>query len=419
MVYLEYNAQPLSNTTKHTYIYLGYLNKIVRLLTFIYFSIASASLGAQDFISVANTLLNDQSYIEAKDAIDDAFEKDGVDQNPRAWYTKARVYHEIYKSDRPELNDLNKHRTLLASEIVEAYSKTVSLTPESNNLHVLANNQLELMWADAINKGVSSFQEGLFDKAYNSFEIAQISKPADTTAYVYAGLSAQNGGLYNKAIASYLALKDISKLDKSVYNGLILSAQAAERPAAEQLDYVEDAIYEYPNHIPYTVQQIRLLVNMERFTEAESILNTSLQRNPNNLELLLRQADLFDRIFKYAFVNGEPDKSQHYFEMASEKYEAYLKIRPNDFTANYNYSVMINEKANRVYVRINLMSKDEYDIRGKEVEEVGHEWTRKALPYMEKANKLKANDEKVIAALKVYYERLSLSDKLEQLNDQN
>lgn len=419
MIYLKSKALLFSIIAKHRKFTVGYLNKLLRLLLFIFFCFSAESVSAQDLISIANTFLNDKNYVEAKDAIDEAFEAPDAAQNPRAWYTKARVYHEILKSNNAELKATKANHTAFVAAVVEAYTKTVELTPETNNLHVLANNQLELMWADAINKGVSSFQEGKFDKAYTSFQTAQVSKPADTTAYIYAGLSAQNAGLYDEAIATYLALKDFSKLDKSVYNGLILSSQAAEKPLEQQLDFVEDAVYNYPNHVPYIVQQVRLLVNLNRFTEAESILNTAIKRNPNNGQLVLRQADLYDRIFKEAFVDGEPEKSDHYFEMASEKYERYLSAFPNEFTANYNYSVMINERANRVYIRINLMSKDEYDIRGKEVEEVGHEWTRKALPYMEKAKSIKPDDEKVITALKVYYERLSLVDKLKQLNDEH
>jgi hypothetical protein len=78
---------------------------------------------------------------------------------------------------------------------------------------------------------------------------------------------------------------------------------------------------------------------------------------------------------------------------------------------------MINEQANRVYVRINLMSKEEYEIRGKETEKIGHQWTKEALPYMEKAHEIKMADDKVVLALKVYYERLQMSEKLQALNE--
>ena len=68
---------------------------------------------AQDLISVANTFLNDKNYIEAKAAIDEAFEDSATEENPRAWYTKARVYHEILKSNEAQLTSLTHLRLLL------------------------------------------------------------------------------------------------------------------------------------------------------------------------------------------------------------------------------------------------------------------------------------------------------------------
>lgn len=398
---------------------MGRLNVLLRFLVIILLSFTAENTFAQDLISVANTLLNDKNYVEAKTAIDEAFEESDMLQNPRAWYTKARVYHEILKSEEPELNQFKVDYEAFIGEVVQAYTKTQELTERTNNLHILATNQIEILWADGINAGVASFQQNDFANAMLSFEVAKAAKPADTLAYLYSGLSAQNAGLYNEAIQSYMELKPYTQLSKEVYNGIILSSQAMNASYDQQLEYVEEALFEYPNHIPYVIQEIRLLIKVNRFLEAESVLNTAVQRNPSNPLLIIRQADLFDRIFKAAYINGEPERSEEYFEKASRKYEEYIRRYPDDFTANYNYSVMINEQANRVYVRINLMSKDEYQIRGKEVEQIGHEWTRKALPYMEKADKINPNDEKVILALRVYYERLQMSEELQVLNDGN
>ncbi|WP_420384661.1 hypothetical protein [Roseivirga sp.] len=374
---------------------------------------------AQDLISVANTFLNDKNYIEAKAAIDEAFLEEGANENPRAWYTKARIYHEIVKSSDPDLESIKADEKQFIQQVVEAYSKTKEFTDPSNNLHILASNQIELLWADYINAGIAEFQKSKFETASALFESAQIAKPADSTGYLYAALSAQNSGKYQRAIDNYMALREISRLSKNAYNGLIICQQALNLSDTQQLDIVEEALFEYPNHLPYILQEIRILVRLKRFEAAESVLNTSIQRNPNNAQLVLRQADLYDRIFKESYLNGEPERSERYFEMASSSYERYLNSFPDDFTANYNYSVMINEQANRIYVRVNLMSKEEYELRGKETEQIGHDWTRRALPYMEKAQQINPEDANVIKALKVYYERLQMTEKLEKLNERN
>jgi len=372
---------------------------------------------SQDLISVANTFLNDKNYTEAKSAIDEAFANTDVTTNPRAWYTKARVYHEILKSDDKELNPLKRDQDGFVNTIVEAYQRTQSLTPKTNNLHILATNQIEILWASGINEGVSYFQNGQFRKALSSFNISKIAKPRDTTSYMNAAVSAQNAGLYGEAISNYQSLKNLTRLSKSAYNGLIICKQLSNSPFEDQLNIVEEALFEYPNYIPYVIQEVRLLVRLNRLDAAESVLNTALKRNPNNAQLIIRRADLYDRIFKASYLAGEPERSERYFGLASSDYERYINSFPTDFTAHYNYAVMINEQANRVYVRINLMSKEEYEIRGQEAEQYGHDWTRKALPYMETANTIKPGDDNVKKALGVFYERLKMDEKLAALNN--
>jgi tetratricopeptide (TPR) repeat protein len=389
----------------------------LRYLLIILLSVCATFSYSQDLISVANTFLNDKDYAQAKSSINEALNQPDLQLDPRAWYTKARVYHEIFKNTEEELKQVESNYVAQINAIVDAYEKTRSLTERTNNLYILATNQLEILWADGINNGVSDYQKGEFDKAINSFLIAKAAKPADTLAYLYSGLSAQNAGMYQKAIDNYSSLSNFTKLSKDAYNGMIVSSQAMNSTYEEQLEYVEEALVDYPNHIPYIIQEVRLLLKLNRFLEAESILQTASQRIPNNPLLIIREADLYDRIFKASYIAGEPERSEEYFKKASNKYETYLNSFPNDFAANYNYSVMINEQANRVYVRINLMSKEEYEIRGKETEKIGHQWTKEALPYMEKAHEIKMADDKVVLALKVYYERLQMSEKLQALNE--
>ncbi|NVJ46152.1 MAG: hypothetical protein HWE07_03460 [Cytophagia bacterium] len=391
----------------------------LKYVVIILVSLVTEHFHAQDLISVANTFLNDENYIEAKATIDEAFEGEEAKQSPRAWYTKARIYHEILKSTDPQLNTFKKDEKSFVNEIIEAYTKTKSLTEPTNNLHILANNQLELLWADYVNAGITKYQSNKFLEASELFKTSQILKPADSTGYLYDALSLQNAGKYQEAIDVYMTLRSIGRLTENAYNGLIICQQMLNLPAEQQLDMVEEALTEYPNQLTYILQQIRILIHLRRFEEAEAVLNTALQRSPNNAQLVLRQADLSDRIFKEAYLKGEPERSDFYFEIASRNYERYLNSFPDDFIVNYNYSVMINEQANREYTKVNLMSKEEYDTKGKELEAAGHDLTRKALPYMEKADQIKPGDKNVIKALKVYYERLQMTEKLEILNGGN
>jgi tetratricopeptide (TPR) repeat protein len=375
----------------------------------------------QDLVSVANTFLNDRNFEEAKHAIDEAMKDSDFAINPRAWYTKGRVYHEILKSKDPDLDNFKKDIPTFVSAVVEAYLKTKELTNPGSNLKMLADNQLKLLWAEGINQGVTYYQSKDFQRAIDAFTIAKLAKPQDSTAYIYIGYSAQNAKNYKMALESFEEVKQFGTLSKSVHNSIIICTQSDGETLQAQLDVVEDALFDYPDHLPYVLQEVNTLVNLGRFEEAESRLTTVHNRNPDSYELKLRQADLYDRIFKQAFIQGKPTRSDRYFNLASAKYEEFLNTFPNDFTANYNYAVMINEKANRFYVQGNLMSEEEYEINGTEIQEEGHQLTRKALPYMERARLLKPFDEaaksKVVAALRVFYKRLKMDRELASINN--
>lgn len=372
---------------------------------------------SQDLVSVANSFLNDKNYVEAKTSIDEAFTKSDQSENARAWYVKGRVYHEILKSNDPQLNQFKSDIGSFVDEIITAYDKTRELAGRGNNLFILASNQKEILWADHMNQGYDSYQKQDFQSAVGAFNVAKIAKPQDTTAFLYAGFSAQQAGQYQIAIDNYLAIKKLTPLSKSVYNSLIICKKAQNSPLEERLDIIEEAIFNYKDHIPYIIEENWILVALNRYEAALSRLNTVLQRNPEVYDLMLLRADLHDRIFKEAYVEGRPDRSERHFLLAAEDYERFIQSFPNHFKANYNYAVMLNEKANRYYVSANLLSEEEYQISGKETEELGHNWTRKALPYMERALELKPNDDDALRALKAFYQRLKLDEKLAKLNN--
>ncbi len=371
----------------------------------------------QDLISVANSLLNDKNYIEAKEAIDEVFLKPEMAENARAWYTKGRIYHEILKNNDAELAKLKSDIDGFVKSIIEAYDKTQSLTGRGNNLYVLAGNQKKLLWAESMNQGYDHFQNQQYTKALKSFDIAKIIQPGDTTAFLYAGVSAQQAGSYQTAIDNYRAIKKLAPLSKTVYRYILVCHQARRSPAGVQLDLIEEAIYHYPDHVPYIVEENRILVRQGRFEEAESRLKTVVKRNPEATDLRLLRADLYDRMFREAYLNGRPERSVSYFDLASADYEFFINARPAHFKANHNYAVMINERANRYYVKANLLSEEEYQISGKETEEEGHQWTRKALPFMERALSIEPDDEDALKALRAFYQRLKLDEKLAVLDN--
>lgn len=363
--------------------------------------------------------LGDKDFMQAQVANEEALANADIMSNPEAWYIKARSYHALIDDlNKSEISDINEYSRLV-EQAVEAYRKAKSLSTPNSKLYLLANNQIDMLWSKGINAGVVEFQKSEFLRAIDFFDLAKELKNKDTLAFLYAGLSAQKAGLHQEAISNYRELKSFSTLNKDAYSGLIISAKAIKDENDQVLDYVEEARFYHPNHVPFIVEEVTILLSQDRLFEAESILSTASKRVPNNPNILIRQADIYDQLFKKSFLDGESIRSDQYFKKATDKYEQYLKLEPNSFVANYNYSIMLNEQANRAYVDVNLLPGEAYDDEASKLELIGHDWTKRALIYMEQAQKLSPRNQKVQMALSIYYERLKLSDKLLALHGKN
>jgi len=274
----------------------------LKYLVFILIFFFSEKATSQDLISVASTFLNDKNYFEAKSSIDEAFAQKTIVDNPGAWFMKARIYHEIFLSKDRSLDRLKENKSEFVKTIVEAYNKTITLSVRTSNFNVLAKNQIEILWAYGINEGQRLFQAQSFDKAIAAFEIAKITKPGESRSYISAAVSALYAKKYQLAVDYYMAVKDIDVLPRDGYDGLILAKRNLRVSDQNLLEVVGDARFEYPNHIPFIIEEVRTLIRLDRLEEAESVLNIAIKRNPNESSLVLRQADLFDIIFKDAYI---------------------------------------------------------------------------------------------------------------------
>ena len=393
-----------------------------KFLTILTLFIASFGHAQEDLISTANTLLESQKLTEAKNTIERAFQNSNIQQNPRAWYIKGRIFHEILKSKNPDLDVFKKNLKAFAQETVKAYKQTKLSTTLGEPLFISAENQISALWADAINEGVNLYQANDFDNAITAFEIAQIARPNDSTGYFYAALSAQKAENYDLALSNYRTLQTMASPTIAIHNGIITCLQGKD-DLEELLKAVNEATADFPDHMPYFALEIRTLASLNQFNDAESRVKAKLSQDPNSYELIsLIEADLYDRFFKYYFINGELDRSENYYKKAGKIYKDYLRQFPNDFLANFNYAIMINERANQYRASANRLmnrkgAKDE--ARSKEMRKIGNDLTREALPYMERARVLQPQDEKVILSLRIFYQRLNMEEALANLPDNN
>jgi len=88
----------------------------------------------------------------------------------------------------------------------------------------------------------------------------------------------------------------------------------------------------------------------------------------------------------------------------------------NLFDANYSLGALYYNKAVEITEKMNALPVDKMDEYNK-LKEERDKWLKKALPYLEKAHKLKPNDLNTVAALREIYMRLGDTEKSKQMKE--
>ena len=161
-----------------------------------------------------------------------------------------------------------------------------------------------------------------------------------------------------------------------------------------------------------------LLIEQNKVEEAKAKLEKAIALEPDNTLLYVRLGTLYDQLMKKEAESADPDKAklEEYQKKGLAAYKKTLELDPDNFIANFNYSSIINEKANFFFKQANEMSPSEYAKKGQALIDQGLEILVDAVPPMEKAYELEPEDEGVIFALRGFYYKLEDEAKLKEID---
>lgn len=363
-------------------------------------AVVATAFGQNKNVRKAEGALEDGELAEAKEWIDPAINDEKTKDDGKTWFIYGQVYQAIAEDSTNSVQAEDPYQTAL-----DAYAKAKELEKEGSVYYTFADQQIQSVWAQNINKGAELYSAQDYENAIKLFDVAKMAVPEDTTAYIYAGISAQQAGDLMGAAENYRYL--IDKLDyesEDFYNSLIYIYLVDQKDTETALEYLRKAQDAFPENSDFLKREINILINDENFEEAERKLTKAIDKEADNPILFYNRAYLYEQM--------ERD------EEAIENYKKAIELDPTYFDANFNLAAFYFNEAADILKEANEMDLKEYQERGKEIEENAKVYFEKALPYLEKSKELQPDNEKVLGTLQTVYTRLGMEDKAEEIQSE-
>ncbi len=371
---------------------------------------------AEAIVNKAGTAeITDEELVMARTNADGATTYEKTMNKNRTWFVRGMVYKLIY--EKGGIEGVDKVTALTAAG--ESFNKAVELGKETDLYSSKSTLQIESLWGTLLNDGVTFYNDGDKEAAATSFEYTTLIKPSDTTGYLYAGSSASELQDWDRAEKNYKKLVELAPKEGNFV--MLISVQkdgkkdfdAAFETIAKAKEVLGDDAREVGKY------EIDLLIATDKVSEAITQIEKAITVEPENSLLHLRKALLFDQLANAERKSEEPndEKIDEYVSSAQAAYDQTIKIDPKNVTAYFNYAIIYNDKANKLYNALGLMSPSEDRKKRPAYEKEARTYLEQALPLMEKAYEIEPEDEDILFALESFYSRLDVKDKLKEVQE--
>lgn len=352
-------------------------------------------------VTNASLYLKNGTLDKAKTEIDKAVVHAKTANSAKAWYTKGEIYAGMVNN--PIYNSLSENPL---NEAIAAYDKAISLDKPGGEFAKQAEEKkkslAEALYITALNEGVKAYQEEKFPEAVSAFTRAQQANPQDTTAYLYAAMSAEQGNNYATAKENYRKLIGINYMKPNVYNRLYYIAKEVDKNETEAMKVLEEGLKANPNNKDLMLEELNMYISSGRGTEAISKLENAIKVDPNNVNLYLVLGQVYEQTKK--------------MDLAQQNYEKALKLEPANANANFNLGVVHFNKGYEINKKLRALSSANYAKSAPKMEPEMKKHFTNSLPYFEAALKANPNDTNTLDTLAKVYLALGRTKEAEAMN---
>ncbi|MBN2639044.1 MAG: tetratricopeptide repeat protein [Bacteroidales bacterium] len=339
---------------------------------------------------------------KAKEAIDEAVKNEKTKTDAKTWLFYGEVYYGIASSPLPiykKLDSLAAEKALSGLQNVKKYDDKGHLTKEADDYIGKLSPVFYQQGNEAFK--VQNYADAMKNFA-DAYRVGKLVGKTDTTAVFNAGISALLAK-NSKMAAKYLkaSIDDGYNDAKAyVYYTRALKDMGDTTAANEALEQGRKA---FPDDMNLLLEQAQMYLEKGQSKQLIQSLKEAIAKEPNSPS----NANLY-------FLIGKSYDDLKDVAQAEENYKKSLAINPNFFASYYNIgAIYVNNAAvlQRKANSLPLSAQDEYT----KLNDEANSNLKIAVPWLEKALKLKPTDEQTLKALKEAYTRLKMNDKLKDL----
>ncbi len=344
---------------------------------------------------------------EAKENIDLATTYEKTKDDAKTWYYRGLIYASI------DTTSNEAHKALATDAYktaVESFKKADELNKgdkelfitDASGLPILKSQQIQAWQGGYLNTGAAQYQEEDLEGALKNFEKAQQIAPNDTTAYFYAGFVSNSLEQYDKALENFKKYNELGGKSSDGYSIMININSGPKENKEEALKLVREAKTKFPANQDFPKVEIGLLIDLKRIDEAKSGLESAIKKEPNNKIL--------------HFYLGYANANLNNVEEAKKNYEEALRLDPQYFEAQLYLAKLMIAEASSIKKEMANLGISAADKKKKlDLDKVLVEKLKMALPYWEKAEKMKPDDQEVLDTLSSIYIDLDMQEQVKRI----
>ncbi len=301
----------------------------------------------------------------------------------------------------------------LDPKMYEKLGKGDSNSEEEGKLF-LAITQMQVYQS---NLATGRYKSKKYDEAADFFESLALSNTnttgkKDTSNFYNACISAQKSKNQSKILDYNNKMIDL-KISSPYNYQTIYDIFLSQKDTSKAIEYLKMGREVFPNDVYLMNRETEIFLQKGEQEKALANLQTAIEKEPNNPQLQLVLGNVYDNIANPRGKSGKDTiKPANYDDLvmkAAEHYQKAVDLKPTNqesyFNALYNLGALFNNYGGTLYNKsMEKTTIAELLKKQKEYETKSAEYYKKAIPFLEQALSIKADDKACITALrKLYY----------------
>lgn len=402
--------------------------------------ISSIGFAQKNEIKAAEKALKGGDSMAAKTSLESvAGMISGADEKIQAQYhfVRGKVYADLAKKGDSDA----------FQEALTSFEKAIEVEESSGKSKYTkdSSDQLELLYAHAVNAAVENYNNKDYDMATTNFHLGYKANPSDTLRLYQAASSAVYAGKFEKALEYYLELdklgydgSSVVYLATDVESGEVVPMEKSQRDLMVKAGTYKDPVDERsPSKRSEIVTNIaKIYAQLGRDDEAIAAFKAAREKNPNDVNLILAEANIyfekkemekFKALMEEAtqlapddpnlFYNiGTISLEQNNFEDARAALRKAIELKPDYSDAQLNLSLTYLNEGNALVNEMSELGTSKADIeKYEELKGQRNDLYKKSAEILEEALKISPDSKSVMEQLKNVYGALGDNDNFMRL----